>query len=176
MKKLLTLLLLSPLAFAEEVIDFNLTCNIKDQVIFSIKDGKSSRFSGYKDGIKTGESFTINFNFKHTDDTYELYINSKELALITRYYSDKVTKYPEMYAYDSFTGFVGNLSPSSIYIDGLFTKAVLERYFKNDWQLIKTSIIEPEGTRMLTANCMNMSNKFDSIMDVIERISGELSG
>ena len=177
MNKLLTLLLLSPLAFAEEAIDFNLTCNVKDQVIFSIEDGKSSRFSGYKDGIKTGESFIINFNFKYTDDTYQLYINSEELALITRYYSDAVTKYPKMYAYDSDSvGFVGNISPSSIYINGLFTKAVLERYFKNDWQLIKTSIIEPEGTRMLTANCMNMSNKFDSIINVIEKISGELSG
>jgi hypothetical protein len=50
----------------------------------------------------------------------------------------------------------------------------MTRYFKNDWQLLTTTTVSVDSTRMLTANCMNMPTKFDDMFSIIERISGKL--
>jgi hypothetical protein len=63
MKKLIALLLLSPLAFAEE-IEFNLNCKVTDQVIIETKDGVVQRYTGYKGKVKIGENFPIKFSYK----------------------------------------------------------------------------------------------------------------
>ena len=63
MKKLIVLLLLSPLAFAED-IEFNLNCKVTDQVIIETKDGVVQRYTGYKGKVKIGENFPIKFSYK----------------------------------------------------------------------------------------------------------------
>ena len=180
MKKLLALLLLSPLAFAEDTItkeiEFNLTCKVVDQVILSINDGKPTRYTYYNDSVKIGDNFPINFKMQTQGDWYQLSIHSDEL-LIARpiFESLSVKKYPDAYAFSRDDGiFIGNISSSRIYIDDIFAKADMTRYFKNDWQLLTTTTVSVDSTRMLTANCMNMSIKFDDALKIIAQISGEL--
>ena len=68
MKKLITLLLLSPLAFAQteksENFEFSLSCKVLDQIIFKVEDGKSTRWSNYADEVKVGDNFLIEFKFR----------------------------------------------------------------------------------------------------------------
>ena len=69
MKKLIALLLLSPLAFAEsyeevitQEIKFTLNCKVTDQVIINSKDGVPKRYASYIDRVVIGESFPIEVN------------------------------------------------------------------------------------------------------------------
>ena len=57
------ILLLAPNVMAEEDINFSFTCKILDQQILGVMDGKSSRYSGYKDGSKVGGTFKLNFEY-----------------------------------------------------------------------------------------------------------------
>ena len=169
MKKLLTLLLLSPLAFAEinlpDKLEFYLTCKVSDQVVLGIKDG---------------DSFGIKFSMKYTEDFYNLGISSKGLQIVgTSFKSDELKwllPASERYIFinDSLGGVQGNLNSNKLLINNLFSKTSIERYFKNDWQLITSSTLMAEGTRLLTANCMNMPSKFDDMLEIIEGVSGKL--
>jgi len=66
------------------------------------------------------------------------------------------------------------MTPNEIFINNLFSKTSIERYFKNDWQLISTTTLDAESTRLLTANCMNMPSQFNDMLEVIEEVSGKL--
>ena len=73
MKKLIALLLLSPLAFAEsyekvitQEIKFTLNCKVTDQVIINSKDGVAKRYASYIDRVVIGESFPIEFIYTST--------------------------------------------------------------------------------------------------------------
>jgi hypothetical protein len=63
MKKLIAILLISPMAFAEE-IDFNLYCKVIAQQIIETKDGVVEKYSSYSDGVQIGETFPIKFQYK----------------------------------------------------------------------------------------------------------------
>ena len=63
MKKLFALLLISPMAFAEE-IDFNLNCKVTAQEIIETKDGVVKKYSSYNERVKIGETLPIKFQYK----------------------------------------------------------------------------------------------------------------
>ena len=182
MKKLIALLLLSPLAFAED-IEFNLNCKITDQIIFQVKDGKTTRYSNYADEVKVGDNFSIDFKFQSYGDGYRLSIYSKELNLIivSLESSFLIAKFNE-YVFDrsnkgvlgNISGVLGRISSERIYIDDVLSTVEIKRYFKNDWQLLTTSYVSVNSTSMLTANCMNMPSKFDKMLKIIANASGEL--
>ena len=184
MKKLLTLLLISPLAFAEinlpDKLEFYLTCKVSDQVILGIKDGESSRYTHFLDTVKDGDSFRIKFSMKYTEDFYNLGISSEGLEIVGTSFKSNELKWllPASKRYifinDSLGGVQGNLNSNKLLIKSLFQTASIERYFKNDWQLIASSTLIAEGTRLLTANCMNMPSKFDDMLEIIEGVSGKL--
>ena len=184
MNKLLTLLLLSPLAFAEinlpDKLEFNLTCKVSDQVVLGIKDGESSRYTHFLDTVNDGDSFQIKFSMKYSEDFYNLSISSAGLQIIgTSFKSDELNWLPPASTKYIFTSISlgkvqGNLNSNELYINSLFQKTSIERYFKNDWQLIATSAVDAQGTRLLTANCMNMPSKFDDMLEIIEGVSGKL--
>lgn len=159
-------------------IEFHLECKVSDQIVFEIEDGKSKRYAGYKDGLKLGDKFFIKFSVKHdVETTYNIHIKSDELKILTDFISTNVTTYPKLYAFKKGSiGFVGNLSSNSIYLDGLFSKVSMKRYFKNDWELMSTSTVDTDSTWMLTANCMNMPSEFDEMLKIVENVSGKLNG
>ena len=70
MKILLTLLLLSPLAFAEEykgplTIEGEMRCKVKDQIILATADGKSQRYAGVENSFNVGD--TLFFTYRYTE-------------------------------------------------------------------------------------------------------------
>mgnify|MGYP000958520203 FL=1 len=61
MKKLMALLLLSPLAYADK-IEFDLSCKILNQAGISINEGKSKIFDYYEgDFPKEGDKIKVTF-------------------------------------------------------------------------------------------------------------------
>ena len=90
MKKLLFILLLSPLSYSETEdinLSFGLICKVTGQVLIQSKDGVSYTYSGYEDGLKNGDTFKVNITFKTFLDTYTLYIYNEDLYMSQRMYS-----------------------------------------------------------------------------------------
>ena len=175
MKKLLFILLLSPLSFAVEYkkqIDFNLECKVTGQVLIKSVDGVASTFSGYKDGYKIGDSFLINFMFKvDYFDNYNLTVGNTEL-IITEMLSSRNAK--PLYKGGGLLNEDGRWKEDAIVLDGTFARTSLERYFKNDWHLMnnaKNNVGQIQRT--LTANCMNMPDQWDEIISTIKEMDKE---
>ena len=67
MKKLIALLLLSPLAFAE-YFEFNLNCKITGQTIMTTENGIAAKYNRVETLTGIGETFPV--NFKYADSIY----------------------------------------------------------------------------------------------------------
>ena len=155
---------------------FSLNCKIKDQVIFQIKDGVSSRFNSYRNKSAIGDNFSVDFTMLHGEKSYLLKIGSDELMISEVFDNIFATNIRSLIAYkDINKRGVGWISNGNVTLNGSIGVFHLNRYFKNDWQLLFTSAANTNQTRMLTANCMNMPSKFDEVMSIIESISGELT-
>ena len=154
---------------------FSLDCKVKDQVIFQLKDGDSIRYPAYRDGIKIGERFQIEFEMQHGGLYYSLDIDVDELSVSQTFNVENLDKLPSSYRFDNYIGkSVGALSSSWIRVEDVMGTISMRRYFKNDWQLIYNSFLSTETTQVLTADCMNMPKKFDRVLSIIESVSGEL--
>lgn len=85
MKKLIALLLISPMAFAEE-LDFNLYCKVTAQEIIETKDGVVKKYASYVDRVQIGETFPIKFQYKtlkpsESSSTFEFSITDPSRAM-----------------------------------------------------------------------------------------------
>ena len=49
---------------------FYLSCKVLDQNIYSMNEGKSEKFSGFKEGIKQGETFSVKFDYFPGEETF----------------------------------------------------------------------------------------------------------
>ena len=154
--------------------EFALTCKVQDQIVFGIEDGKTQRFGGYQDGLEKGDSFQIIFNMKEDDNYFNLFIHSIGIHAHANFLSDYVKKLRSYGFVDYLNNDIGNISSNSISIKSVFGDVHLNRYFKNDWQLIYATPPAVQSTHMLTANCMNMPKQFDKVISVIESVAGEL--
>ena len=190
MKKLITLLLLSPLAFAED-IEFNLNCKITGQSIMSTENGISTEYNGVDGLIGIGDTFPV--NFKYTDSpsyggsVYEITISSGESMLSMTMYAAKDW---ERYSYDcekkpkmcrgmrksdpvlmrkyGMSDTQWHMSEDEIYYEGSNDPEVkFKRYYKNDWELM---ISDQMGmsSYALSANCMGMPYQYDRLLKALK--------
>tara|TARA_R110002153_G_scaffold113965_1_gene256518 strand:+ start:38 stop:601 length:564 start_codon:yes stop_codon:yes gene_type:complete len=179
MKKLLALLLLSPLAFAQQpnsnMNNFTLSCKVTGQVLIKTEDGVSTTAGHYKDGLEVGDTFSIYFSYSSSGgDDYSFLINSSDLNILISALSRnaKGSLVGLEYLYGSFDTI--NLSEGRLNIKNAFGEMDLKRYYKNDYELMHT-----EGAavgfarRTLTANCMNMPTTYDMVMNLIKRKESE---
>jgi hypothetical protein len=171
MKKLLFILLLSPLSYAKEVsTTFSLSCTVTDQVLLQSVDGVPKRFSAFEGGLKTGDNFVINFRYiEYTAiNSFGFGIKSEALNLDT--YMMQGTgegrpngiKYQHRF-YDQY------VFEDRLELENIFQSEIsLKRYYKDDWHLAFATGAEVGNTgQLLTANCLSMSDKWD---DVIAKI------
>jgi len=154
--------------------EFALTCKVQDQIVFGIEDGKTQRFGGYQNGLEIGDSFQITFKMKEDDNFFNLNIDSTGIRAYANFQSKYVNKITSYGFVDYLNNQVGSISPNSISIRYLFGNVHLNRYFKNDWQLMYATPPTVQSTHMLTANCMNMPKQFDKVISIIESVAGEL--
>jgi len=190
MKKLIALLLLSPLAFAED-IEFNLNCKITGQSIMTTENGIATEYNRVEGLIGIGDTFPV--NFKYTDSpsweesVYEILITSTEsmIGIILRgekmseQYSYDCENQPKMCRgmresdpvlmrkYETFNT-QWHMSEDEIFSEGDNDPEInFKRYYKNDWELM---ISEQTGTTSyaLSANCMGMSYKYDRLLRALK--------
>ena len=189
MKKLLALLLLSPLAFsAEQILKVDMNCKVTAQTLIKSVDGVATIFSGYKDGLEVGDMVTLSFKHTHfvpvegeedLDATYWLQISDDDGLLTSfNYYGGGssntsldgigITYYMPNWGNSS-------LSEDRFHFNSWYSSYKAERYYKNDWQIIVTQLIGQES-RILTGNCMNMPSTWNEMIDKIKSVEKRKTG
>ena len=178
MKKLIALLILSPLAFSQELkfksFDFALSCKVTDQVLIETEDGKAKRYSSYEDDLKTGDIFKINFELNAVDDYYRVRIKADAILVSTIIISD-ATKATMLGNGVTFTDFTeeASLTENYISVEGPMGHFNIKRYYKNDWDLMTSEGATTTISRTLVANCMGMPKEFDEMLELMAEIEGD---
>ena len=169
---LLTLLLLSPLAFAQETVElkFSIGCKVTDLVILGTQDGIPKRYQGFEDGLKPGVAFSIDFEFTRIGFWNRLRIDSSKFMAGVTFDSVNKKEINEMYQFTSDGGlYLGYLGLNFLTFESLGS-IEMNRYFKNDWQLMSRDG-SSKASRLLTANCQSMQNEYDDIYNYFNEFS-----
>ena len=173
MKILLTLLLLSPLAFAEEykgplTIEGEMRCKVKDQIILATADGKSQRYAGVENSFNVGD--TLFFTYQYTE--YFMVPSSMLiLKLQDRLRDESVVYFSEVNSRKPSSFETSSLSSELIYITQAFGKQLsLRRYYKNDWEGIYSVAYGPEfDTWTATLDCRNEEGRLEELIKAYEK-------
>lgn len=167
--------------FSQQEINksFYLECELLDQVVMSIDQGKSAIFKGWKDGIKEGQKFYLkfrytqdvknNFNFRLTIPKEIKGINSDSLISMTQSNATYETS-----STINFERGSGNKRVLLVGFDSLTAKDEwstldLNRYYKNDWELLFFHR-SPKNYQSGTANCMGMPKEYDEVLSIMQEI------
>jgi len=180
-----------PLASANEVLTFDLSCQILEQSIITLNKGKSEKYDQYKDDLTKGDTFLVNFLFEKTgkDIPLRLSIESEWLQL-SKVYSLKKNDDPDNFFIKllpvmTFMGteqiigdsWVGSIDYDRIYFsEEVLHRIEIDRYYLNDWELIYFDtfdgggLIGKSGYQIVTANCMKMPKEYNEMIKLIENI------
>ena len=191
MKKLIALLLLSPLAFAE-YIEFNLDCKITAQSIMTTENGIAAKYNSVEGKRRIGETFPVNFKYTDSpswdDHRYEITIESTGSIIDLLLYANKewekssfdceilnpsvcasglIKSDPVLKRKYGMADEKWDISENSINGDMYDKPATFKRYYKNDWELMISNQV---GTTSyaLSANCMWMPNKYDRLLRALK--------
>ncbi len=193
MKKiLLGVLLFLPISVLADSITgkFKFTCEVQDQHILKLNEGKSSEAEGYLEGEEEGTLVTIAFSYSIGVDgnVYVLHIDhaftygyAKRIQVIgggwddlSQRTSNRVFNYsranPNRIGENQRKLF---LSDDTIYMSNEPFVLRMNRYYKNDWNLLYYAILTPTSksyeSYMVAANCMNVPNEYDDLLDQLDR-------
>ena len=158
---------------------FFLECELLDQVVVSIDQGKSQTYGGWKEGINIGEKFYL--KFRYTQDiknnfNFRLTI-PKEIqgpdidSLISMTQMNISYETPKSIFFERGSG---NKRELRVDFDSLIVKDEwntldLNRYYKNDWELLFFNR-SPKNYQTGTANCMSMPKEYDEVLKVMQEI------
>ena len=159
-----------PLASSNESLVFDLTCQILEQSIVTLNKGKSEKYDSYKDDLKKGDTFFINFKFDKTekDIPSRLSVESEWLKINEVFSLEKndtntdsdnffdnvffvklatVLRYAgtENVLKDSWSGTIGYDRIKFYDAARVLYKISMERYYLNDWQLLFFDMFDGGG-------------------------------
>ena len=161
-------------------------CVVKDQIILTIEDGESQRFLGYEGGLQTGDrhSFKIEwFDIRDGKYQYEKESEKKKVGVVisedgetsSTLVFNRMVEFEERdfmgltFARESETYADMRLYLYPYYGDELKVSASLiyepnknrsfKRYYKNDWDYVKT-----DEQHILVSNCMNAKGDISKFM------------
>ena len=167
-------LLLTPNAIAAEeaeIMDFSFNCKILDQQLLEIIDGKSSRYTGYKDGSKVGDTFKLHFDSIWGKNSYMLSITTdhKKMSkfLKSTMYSFNVKELTDsgLVAWKDENDLIQRVSDNFINLKGSEPSQITgRRYYKNDWNLMLRHGAW-DAIFIQTVNCLNVSNKLGIMLE-----------
>ena len=205
MKKLflITSLLFCSVSYGQERnIVFTINCEIVDQIVMDVEDGKPQRYGSMTDSFKIGDNYPIEVNFQSVISEvlnyYSLTFYSRRHKLLSksslRLFDDDVTQSSVSLSivsdnmgvseYNKITKrlYAGSLGQQFfIYEDAeIGSKAItleeqnisLSRYYKNDWQF-NYAYGDLSQSQIMLGNCMGVSSEYDEILDVIESFEKE---
>ena len=145
----------------------SITCKLLDLNVVGIQEGRSQR---YRDMTDWAEDFSVGQNFNITIDysrpSARIYYLNVRIPSINKYWGW------------SFNGVLNKRLGDVIFTEDLiffrekhyaFYEFNMERYYKNDWQLILTGV-ERTTTFVVTANCKNMPSSYELLLKYISNI------
>lgn len=156
-------------ALEDKEFKFSIGCKVTDQIVLASEDGVAKRYGRVKDGLDTGDSFRINFDFRKLGYWLVLRIDATSLGSLGMMEEsfDSVTGKPfgpGFYAFETdFGRDVGTLHPDYLSVESITDSFSMTRYYKNDWELMAGNGNSPGGARLLTANCQSMPTQFDDV-------------
>ena len=181
-----------PLASSNESLVFDLTCEILEQSIVTLDKGKSEKYDSYKDDLKKGDTFFINFKLDKTEKDIppRLNVESEWLEINEVFslekndtntdYDDPFVKLFTIFRYagtetvltDSWSGTMDYDRISFSDSVGVLYKISMNRYYLNDWQLIFFYLFDggggglfgKNGYQIVTANCMSMPKEYNELL------------
>jgi len=165
-------------AVKSDFLDFTLSCKVGDVSVIQMKDGISNRYNGFEGGYEAGDTIKIAFrgtSFYLGEDIngYSLNVvsqNEQMPFMLTLRNSDLEDK---EYAYNYKNWSVINTEQQFLRLKSFGNSQILmERYYKNDWQLIYNQVIRNQSYT-LSANCMNVDDNLDKLFDAIKATHGE---
>lgn len=183
-----------PFSSSNEVLTFDLNCQILEQSIVTLNEGKSEKYDRYKDDLKKGDTFSINFSFDETgkDIPLRLSIKSEWLQLSEVFSLKKnddpdfdfffIKLLPVMSLMGGTEQIIGDSWMGSIGYDRIYFsretlhRIELDRYYLNDWELIYFDVFDgggligKSGYQIVTANCMKMPKEYNEMITLIENI------
>ena len=173
--------ILSTNIFSQSEINksFFLQCELLDQAIVLIDQGKSQTYGSWKDGIKIGEKFYLKFKYSQ-DIKNNFNIRLTIPKEIKGFDIDSTISMTQMNInYKTAKSIVfergsGNKRELRVGFDSLKAKDEwntldLNRYYKNDWELLFFNR-NPKNYSIGTANCMSMPKEYDEVLKVMQEI------
>ena len=165
------LLCLSNVAISEE-IKFSINCEVIDQVVLEVKDGKSNRYTSLH-GLNVGDKTSIKFRFYHSADSYMFWFDNNQLptAYVQGAVDDKdyevILEDGRIVSKSSGIGGKTVLGEDHMSIDGCCGASIIgKRYFKNDWSLIVKGGNYTVGN-IQVLNCMSVPDDYNSMVKKI---------
>ena len=190
-KTILIIMFYVPLASANEVLTFDLSCKILEQSIVTLNEGKSEKYDQYKDDLKKGDTFFVNFLFEKTGKDIPLRLSIKsEWLQLSEVYSLKKNDDPDFFfikllpvlSFMRTEQIVGDSWIGSIDYDRIYFsqetlhRIEIDRYYLNDWELIYFDVFDgggligKSGYQIVPANCMKMPTEYNEMITLIENI------
>jgi hypothetical protein len=195
MRKRKKLFLISALLFSfngwAEDINGSMRCTIKDQIIIEMVDGVTKRYAALEDNYKVGDS--VPFTYEYDEQSSELnimlgktgkgfFVNTFDTKTTTNNQAlketvEKITGISSPKRYFVYQGAV-NRSVFSINADSISAEMGsvfdlhLQRYFKNDWSGIYTSIVS-DATHVVVVDCRQGINRLDELLEVLDDLAEE---
>ena len=190
MSRLIIILPLIPffLSAQMDVERFNFQCVVSEQSIINLEDGKAVKFDRYKGGIKVGDSFTIPMEterFGKDDRSYYLrwrglddLLDNDPFYLSPGSIISTVAELTEYIGYDILvsdnankmevesTGKITNTG--TLGIIGFTDILHIERYYKDDYEMVLMSLAPNNTTWVIHANCLNNKRLTKAIEDLFD--------
>lgn len=180
---LLALLLTSPASFAEDT-DVKISCKVLDQVVMTLGDGKSTRYSGFQDGPDIGGAVSLSFSLTEysLSEDYLLVIKNSQYPNVFVSESVKKTDLERItdgsqIIYRNTDRFSNDLNlslgGSYILVEGGNDSSITGyRYYKSDWNFFVKSVVYGEGqgngsSFLQTLNCINVPSSYDRMLGKI---------
>ena len=184
------LLLLVPIYLSADVQKFNFQCVVSEQVIIEMNDGKTDRFDSYRDNIDVGDRFYIEMQterFGKEDKNFSLGWFAMSLWSdypLTLSHNKIYSRYAELTEYighdvvepnDEFSlktnkieiWSTGKLTHSGIQaLSGQKDFLHIERYYKDDYEMVYMSKSPSNTSWVIHANCMN-NKEFTKALDTL---------
>lgn len=151
-------------------LDFSINCKILDQILLEVKDGKSSRYDGFEDGLQVGETLVFNIQFDAAGMLYSLSIGQTNGAtyqvntLLTNTNFKKILK-NQIFTWNNISYLPQHISNGYINIGDELGQISGSRYYKNDWNMLHETRHGQTGKLIRTLNCLNVSNDYNKILD-----------
>ena len=182
MKKLfiLSLLLFSFNGWAENsnYVRGEMICTIKDQVVLTMRDGKSERYGAIEGGLRIGDKATFAYEITNSDIAVIVFHDSenkdskKDNIFIGLY-----ERHTVLTLENDDVAILGHSRSNQLYVsenklDAQYENShlSLERYFKDDWNGIATFRAN-NLSRTMTLDCRQKSNRYDDFLQKLRELA-----